>query len=170
MNVMSGLRGNKVGAAIEQLHRAENELARELLRLSDRHKADHEVFYGARDLARWSQEHLRRLATVGRDHQVDLDPEPVDQLDLISLVRQKGSELMGRQQAPGLLLLHDLRKVHVRTAGVSLDWEVLAQTAQAIKDQDLLSVASECHPQTLRQLRWSNALVKQLSPQVMAGH
>jgi hypothetical protein len=170
MSVMSDWSGNKVGAAIKELHRAENELARELLRLSDRHKADHEVFYGARDLARWSQEHVRRLATAGRDHEVDLDPEPAGPVDLISLVRQKGSELMGRQQAPGLLLLHDLRKVHIQTAGVSLDWEMLAQTAQAIKDQGLLAVASECHPQTLRQLRWSNALVKQLSPQVLASH
>jgi hypothetical protein len=170
MSVVSGLSGNKVGAAIKQLHRAENDLARELLGVSDRHKADHEVYYGARDLARWSQEHVRRLATVGRDHEVDLDPEPAGTVDLISVVRQKGSELMGRQQAPGLLLLHDLRKVHVQTAGVSLDWEVLAQTAQVIKSQDLLTAASECHPQTLRQLRWSNALIKQLSPQVMASH
>jgi len=166
---MSGLGDNKVGAAIKELHRAENDLARDLLRLSDRHKADHEVFHGARDLARWSQEHVRRLATAGRDHEVDLDPEPAAGVDLISLVRQKGSELMGRQQAPGLLLLLDLRKLHIQTAGVSLDWEVLAQTAQAIKNQDLLTIASQCHPQTLRQLRWSNALVKQLSPQVMAS-
>jgi hypothetical protein len=170
VSVMGGLSDNKVGAAIKHLHRAENELARELLSLSERHKADHEVFYGARDLARWSQEHVRRLAQVGNDHDVELDPEPAGQVDIISLVRQKGSELIGRQQAPGILLLHDLRKVHIQTAGVSLDWEVLAQTAQATKNQDLLTVASECHPQTLRQLRWSNALVKQLSPQVMASH
>jgi hypothetical protein len=169
VSIMTGQSGNKVGAAIKELHRAENELARELLRLSDRHKADHEVFYGARDLARWSQEHVRRLAAAGRDHEVDLDPEPSGHADLTSMVRQKGSELMGRRQAPGLLLLDDLRKIHTRTAGVSLDWEVLAQTAQAIKSQDLLTTASECHPQTLRQLRWSNALVKQLAPQALAS-
>jgi hypothetical protein len=75
VSVVGGLSGNKVGAAIKHLHRSENELARELLSLSERHKADHEVFYGARDLARWSQEHVRRLAQVGSDHDVELEPD-----------------------------------------------------------------------------------------------
>jgi hypothetical protein len=43
---------NKVGSAIEELHRAENDLAAELLQASDRHKVDHDIFYLGRDLAR----------------------------------------------------------------------------------------------------------------------
>ena len=161
--------GSKIGSAIEELHRAENNLAAKFFKLSDRHKADHEIYYGARDLAHWSQEHVRRLARLGGDHGVQLNPEPENESDILALLRQKGSELMGRREAPGLLLLRDLRELHRETAGVSLDWEVLAQTAQALKDPAALTVASQCHPQTLRQLRWSNAMVKQLSPQVMAS-
>ncbi len=52
-------------------------------------------------------------------------------------------------------------------AGVSLDWEILAQTAQAMKDSELLATAKRCHPQTLRQLRWANAKLKESSAQVM---
>lgn len=161
------LHGNKVGAAIAELHRAEDDLAGALLNLADQQKVDHEVFHVARDIAGWSQEHVRRLAEVGADYGVELDPAPQQGSGVLSRVRQKGSELTGRFHEPTLLLLADLRHVHRMAAGVSLDWEVLAQTAQALKDRGLLAVAEECHPQTLRQLRWSNAKVKETSAQVM---
>lgn len=158
---------SKVGMAIRELHRAENDLAGELLQVSDRHKADHEIFYLGRDLARWSQQHVRELARVGQDYGVDLDPEPEEDTKLVAKVRQKGSELLGRHHDPALLLLADLRRIHRMAAGVSLDWEILAQTAQALKDTELLGVAKDCHPRTLRQLRWANAQLKVQSAQAM---
>ncbi|MFP5253786.1 MAG: hypothetical protein ACLGH4_08310 [Actinomycetes bacterium] len=159
----------KVGLAIQELHRSENELAARLLHLSDRHKADHEVFYVARDLARWSQEHVRELARVGQDYGVDLDPEAGDDVTVLAKIRQKGSELIGRHHEPALLLLADLRSVHKLAVGVSLDWEVLAQTAQALKDRELLAVSKDCHPETLRQMRWADAQVKVQSAQAMVS-
>jgi hypothetical protein len=66
-----------------------------------------------------------------------------------------------------LLLLKDLRDIHRTAAGVSLDWEILAQTAQALKDDELLDLSRQCHPQTLRQLRWANASLKTNAAQIM---
>src|SRR4051812_12950684 len=164
---LRSLHRNKVGAAIEELYRSENDLARELLSLSDQQKVDQEVFYVARDIARWSQEHVRRLAEVGHDYGLDLDPAPEGEPSLMARMKQKGAELTGRFHEPGLLLLAGLRHIHRSAAGVSLDWEVLAQTAQAMKDEKLLALAQGCHPQTLRQLRWANAKVKEASAQIM---
>jgi hypothetical protein len=164
---LRSLHGNKVGAAIEELHRSENDLAGALLNLSDQQKADHEIFYVARDIAAWSQEHVRRLAEVGRDYGLELDPDPEDEATLLARLKQKGAELTGRFHEPTLLLLADLRHIHRTAAGVSLDWEVLAQTAQAMKDTELLSTTQECHPQTLRQMRWANAKVKETAAQIM---
>jgi hypothetical protein len=158
---------NKVGLAIEELHRAENDLAAELLQASDRHKADHDIFYLGRDLARWSQQHVQKLAEHGRNYGVYLDADPADDPSLMAAVRQKGAELLGRHHDPALLLLKDLREIHRKAAGVSLDWEILAQTAQALKDTELLALAQACHPQTLRQLRWANASVKTNAAQIM---
>jgi hypothetical protein len=170
MNLVTTLRslhGNKVGAAIEELHRAEDDLAGALLDVSDQQKANHEVHHVARDIAAWSQEHVRRLAEAGRSYGLDLDPEPDDEPSLVARVKQKGAELTGRRHESGLLLIAGLRHVHRMAAGVSLDWEVLAQTAQAMQDEELLALAQDCHPQTLRQLRWANAMVKETSAQVM---
>lgn len=167
LRTLRSLHGNKVAAAIEELHRAENDLAGALLNLSDQQKVDHEIFYVARDIARWSQEHVRRLAEVGRDYDLDLDPEPEDESSLVARLKQKGAELTGRFHEPTLILLTDLRHIHKMAAGVSLDWEVLAQTAQAMQDRELLSTTQECHPETLRQLRWANAKVKETAAQIM---
>jgi hypothetical protein len=159
---------DKVGMAIRELRRAEADLAAQLLRMSDRHKADHEIFHVARDIARWSQEHVRELARVGKDYGLELDPEPAGD-SALATVRQKGSELLGRHHDPALLLLADLREVHRTAAGVSLDWEILAQTAQALKDRELLAVSQDCHPETLRQMRWANAQLKVQSAQTMVS-
>jgi hypothetical protein len=160
------LHGNKVRAAIEELHRAETELVQALLDISDRHEVDHEIFYVARDIARWSQQHVSRLSEVGRDYSLHLDPEPDSGSRLLARMKQKGAELTGRHHAPTLLLA-DLRHLHRTAAGVSLDWEVLAQAAQSLKDAELLSVAQQCHPETLRQMRWANAKVKETAVQIM---
>ena len=157
----------KIGLALHELHRSENELAEKLLHVSERHKADHEIFYVARDIARWSQEHVRSLARIGADHGLDLDPEPATDGAVLAAVRQKGDELLGRHHEASLMLLRDLRTVHRMAAGTSLDWEVLAQTAQALRDTELLRLAEECHPQTLRQMRWANAKLKETAAQVM---
>lgn len=158
---------SKVPMALEELHRAESHMAAELLRISDRHKADHEVHHVARDIARWSQEHVRELAEVAHDYGLDLDPEAPEDRTLLAKVRQKGDELLGRHHEASLLLIADLRQIHKDAAGVSLDWEVLAQTAQALKDAELLEVTKKCHPETLRQMRWANAKIKESAAQVM---
>ncbi len=158
-----------IALAIEELHRSENDLAVELLQVAARHETEHGVFHLACDLAAWSQRHVSELAEAGRDFGLDLDPEPKAPSGIATAVREKGAELLGRRPEPALLLLADLRRVHRMAAGTSLDWEVLAQTAQAIQAKELLALTKRCHPETLRQLRWSNATVKELAAQALTS-
>lgn len=159
----------KLDLAIEELHRSEHHLARVLLAVSDRHAADHEVFHVARDIARWSQRHVRELAHIGRDHGLGLDPEPPQDPGLLERVRQSASDLFGRRSEPGLLLLADLRHVHREAAGVSLDWELLAQAAQGSRQRELFDLARRCHPDTLRQMKWANAKLKESATQALVS-
>ena len=160
---------SKLPLVLRELHRSETTLARDLLALADRHRVDHEIFHVARDIAGWSQIHVRRIAEVGRDHGVRLNPQPRWGLPGAGALAQRVSTSLGRRPETGLLLLADLRRVHRKAAGVSLDWELLAQTAQAMKKRDLLELAQACHPQTLRTMRWANAHLKVVSPQVIAS-
>ncbi|GAA2202164.1 hypothetical protein [Sinomonas flava] len=158
----------KIGLALEELHRSEAELARELLKVSERHKVDHEIYHLGLDLARWSQQHVRDIAEIAKDYGHDrLDPEAGTKHGPVDAVREKGSELIGRMGSPALLLLRDLREVYIKAAGVSVDWELLAQAAQGIKHRDLLGLAERCHPETLRQMRWANGKLKESATQIL---
>ncbi|MGW5573995.1 hypothetical protein ACWEVD_22605 [Nocardia thailandica] len=152
-----------VALVIRDLHGAENDLATLLLDVADRHRADHEIHHLARDLAGWSHDHVQALAGAGRAYGLELAP-----------VRRPGRAVAdeldgGPHRSPGLLLLHDLREIHCAAAGVSIDWEILAQAAQALRDDELLGVVTRCHPRTLRQMRWADAQVKANAAQIVVA-
>lgn len=157
----------KIGLALEELHRSENDLAHELLQVSERHKVDHEIYHLGRDLARWSQHHVQKIARIAGNYGLHLDLEPEDESGLAERLREKGAELIGRRGDPALLLLRDLREIYMKASGVSVDWELLAQAAQGIKHADLLDVTKQCHPDTLRQMRWANAKLKESATQIL---
>lgn len=159
----------KIGLVLHELHRSENDLAQKLLHVSERHKVDHEIYHLGRDLARWSQRHVTEIAEIGKNYGQDLDPEPESESGLLEKVREKGSELVGRRSHAALLMLIDLREVYMMASGVSSDWEMLAQAAQGIKHHDLLDVTQRCHPETLRQVRWANGMLKVNSTQILVS-
>ncbi len=159
---------DKLAATIAQVHRSERDLGLMLLRAGERHRADHEMFHLCRDLAGWSRDHQRRLARIGAARGLRMKDDLPQRLRLLQWLRLRTGTVAGRRQATALLLLRDLRAIHLRAAAASVDWELLAQAAQAKKDQELLTLATECHPQTLRQLRWANARLKESAPQAIA--
>ncbi|MGW2676059.1 hypothetical protein [Streptomyces sp. NPDC001436] len=159
-----------VTLTLRALHHGERELAHDLAAVAERHRTDHEVFHVARDLARWSDEHGRRLAETGRHYGLDLDePAGSPASGLMSALREKTAEALGHRPEAGLLLLRDLRALHLAAVGNSLYWEMLAQVAQATRDARLLDLASACHPRTLRQMRWTDTMIKNLSPQLLSS-
>jgi hypothetical protein len=159
----------KIDLALEELHRSENDLAGRLLAVSDRHKADHELFHMARDLAVWSQDHVRKIAAIGGTYGLELDPEPEGDPTLLQKMRQEIGERLGRRSAPALMLLRDLRSIYMDAHGVSVDWELIAQGAQGLRDRELLELASDCHPDALRQAKWANAQLKERATQILVS-
>jgi hypothetical protein len=161
---------NGIALVLRALHHGEKQLAKELVTVAERHRTDHEVHHVATDLAAWSREHVQRVADTGHAYGLNLgEASEAPSPGFISALREKAAEAMGHRPEPGLLLLRDLRDLHLDAAQNSLYWEMLAQAAQATKDEKLLELASACHPQTLRQLRWTNTMIKILSPQVLSS-
>jgi hypothetical protein len=156
----------KLKLAIRELHRSERKLAHQLNVVAARHHSDQDVCHLAHDMAGWSQNHVTQLAQHGRHYGLRLSADPRTGA-ITGLLQSRMSGLLRHRPEPALMLLADLRRVHRLAAGVSLDWELLAQGAQAAKNSELLSLTSRCHPETLRQMRWANAMLKELSPQVM---
>lgn len=82
---------------------------------------------------------------------------------------EKTSEALGRRPEPALLLLRDLRELHLCAVGNNVYWEMLAQAAQALRDSELLALTKACRPQTVRQMKWTETLIKELSPQALTS-
>ncbi|MFG3155701.1 hypothetical protein ACGF7W_27085 [Streptomyces sp. NPDC048219] len=161
---------NGITLTLRTLHRGERRLAHDLTAVAERHRTEHEVHHVATDLARWSHEHVRRLAETAGHHGLDLGGPPDDASGgVFASLREKAAEAVAHRPEPGLLLLRDLRELHLGATENSLHWEMLAQAAQASKDGGLLHLASACHPQTLRQMRWTNTMIKNLSPQLLTS-
>jgi len=158
---------NGVALTLRALHHGEEHLADRLTTMAERHRTEHEVHHVATDLARWSREHAERLAETARERDADLAPAPDP--DLAPDPDDPPARPTERRPEPGVLLLRDLRELHLAATENSLLWEMLAQVAQATDDDELLTLASACHPRTLRQMRWTNSMIKTLSPQILSS-
>ena len=159
-----------IDSTLSALHDDERDLELDLLAAAERHRAEHEFHHVATDVARWSREHATRLAALGRHRGLDLSgPRDHPSPGALAALREKASQALGRRPETGLVLLHDLRDLHLAAVGNSLHWEMLAQAAQATRDGRLLELVSACHPQTLRQMRWTNTMIKVLSPQLLVS-
>ena len=159
----------KLGLAIAEVRDAEQALARKLNVLGERHKADHDVYHLTETLQRIAHANLERLAPHAARYDVDVDAAEEHGSGLVDKVREKGSELVGGRPEPGLLLLRDLRTLHLLYAEASIDWVILGQGAQAARDEELLDAVSECHTQTLRGMKWTVTRLKTASPQVLTS-
>jgi hypothetical protein len=158
----------KIGLAIRQVGDAEASLVEELARIGERHRADHDVFHLGQALTRLHRANLAALAPFGERYGADVD-EHVLGGGLFARAREKASELAGRRPETGLLLVRDLRRLHLLYAEASIDWVLLGQGAQAVRDPELLSAVAECHAQTLRGMRWTVTRLKTAAPQVLAS-
>jgi hypothetical protein len=160
----------KLGLAMRDVRDAETRLGEELNTLGERHKIDHDVFHLTQTLQRIVHANLERLAPHGERYDVGVNPDDVQEehgSGLLERAREKTSELVGRRPQSGLLLVRDLRKLHLLYAEASINYVILGQGAQAARDRELLDACSQCHAQTLRGMKWTVTRIKTASPQVL---
>ncbi|WP_328862965.1 hypothetical protein [Streptomyces sp. NBC_00306] len=161
---------NGIALILRVLRDGETELAEGLLATGQRHRAEHEIFHVSTDLAQWSREHAQRIAeAIEREDHARPEEASGPHSDLVPRSQNREPRPERACSQPALLLLRDLRDLHLGASANSLYWEMLAQAAQARTDTRLLSLVSACHPQTVRQMRWTNTMIKSLAPQLLTN-
>ncbi|MFJ7905189.1 hypothetical protein ACIQ6V_32685 [Streptomyces sp. NPDC096198] len=161
---------NGIKILVHTLHQGEQNLAEEFTAFAKHYRAEHEIHFVATDLAAWSHEHAQRLVRAAADCSLDLTPLPDAVWDSFPATRPERMPEQARHlPGSGLLLLRDLCDLHLAATCNSLHWEMLAQAAQASRKAPMLTLVSHCHPQTLRQMRWTNIMIKNLSPQAVTS-
>jgi hypothetical protein len=157
----------RIGTVLIDLYHDENELGRTLLRIADKHRADHEVYYVGRDLAQWCSRHVREIAAIAGEFGQDLDPSPAGSPSAVDQARRWVSERTGRSSEMELVMVRDLKEIYLLASSVLTDWEMIGQAAQAIVHDDLLDLATRCQAETKRQANWANSKIKESSTQAL---
>ena len=156
-------------AVVHEVHEGEVELEQELHVVADRHRTDHEVRHVAVDLARWSLRNREALAPVLARWDAAPDTHAHAGSPVVHALRERTAELMGRRDEPGLLLLRDLRRLHLMAEGNAVLWTLLSQAAKATQDTELLQLVTPCLDRSSRQAVWCTSTLKVLGPQVLSA-
>ena len=159
----------KIDRAIQDVQDAEAQLAKRHRVTGERHAVEHDLYHLGHTLARQCAEHLTQLAPVARKYGVQAEDHSVaESPGLLAAARHKASEVLGRTEATGLLLLRDLRDLYLCAQEAEIAWTILIQAAKAGRDSELLGIASSCQPQTETCAKWLRTRIKETSPQVLA--
>jgi hypothetical protein len=160
----------KVGVAIERLQAAELDLADDFRKVGERHAVEHDVYHLAHTLAMQCEAHVERLRAFAGRYEAPRDHEAVGGSSgagsILETARRRLSELVGRQPT-GVVLLNDLRHLFVEAQDVGVLWVIVAQAAQALRDEELLIVCTECHAESIVQMHWLLTRIKTAAPQAL---
>ena len=160
---------NKIGLALRELYRAEEELADEYVKVGERLAAEHDIWYERKRFAEQCHLHADAIRPVADRYEEQLPPADDSEVGetTTAALRHKLSELLGRRPESGLLLLRSLRQLYLQAQEVSFHWLVAGQLAQATRDQELLKLVDELHRETLTQIKWLKTQAKVASPQAL---
>jgi len=167
LGITTSLRG-----ALGEAHGAVEDLASAVRKLGERHAADHDVRHMSRTLGLKLDEATHTLVVqsdrLGRPLD-DVEPDAERSGGPLAAIHEKASEVLGYRPPTGALLLADLRRFLAQASDASVACVILAQGAQAAKDQELLGAVTAAHETVLRSHRWALTRLKTTAPQVLTG-
>lgn len=142
------------------VHRSEATLA-ESLRVVGKGHADHpDVLFTCQALARMSIDHADRLGPVV-DRYGEEDDGSVREPERLHAAG------VGEVRSGPVGLLRDLQDLHMLATLVQTTWTVIEQGAQGLRDEELLSLATDAMADSKRQLSWFLTRMKAAAPQAL---
>jgi hypothetical protein len=161
----------KLGQYIEKLHDALTDLAGEYRKIGERHAVEHDLYHLCHTLAKQCEGQAASLAPHAARHAGDV-PDDVDEgprESLLAGLRRATAALTTRSPMTGLLLLRDLRQLHLAIEEAAMLWLVVGQGAAAARDGELLVLVEHAREETTHQLMWVTTRIKETAPQVLAA-
>lgn len=162
---------NKIAIAFSQTRTAEAALADAWLRVGERQSADHEWFHNANRFNVQCKEHIEELARFAPRYGTHMEEKDDTEFfhGMMGKLRHKVSELVGRRPESGILLMRDQRLIFTLGYATGFHWMVMGQIAQAMRDDELLTMVDHNHKDILTQIKWVKSEIKAASPQVFCS-
>ncbi|MEU8804534.1 hypothetical protein [Spirillospora sp. NPDC048819] len=158
----------KVDKAIDDVQKAEADLAKELRRLGERHAVEQDLYHLGLTLAKQCADHVERLAPFAERYGTS-QPKVDDSPGLLDTLRHASARMVGRSEIVGVLLLRDLRNLYLGAQEAEIAWVILAQAAQAARDRDLLDLTATCQEAAETRGKWLRTRIKVTAPQVLVS-
>lgn len=146
-----------IGLYLMMARDSETELNEAFVTVADHHQQEPDLEEICRLLASWSQQKAasteRFINKYGGKH--DRGAEKLY------------SELFQGPRRGGLALLRDLHDLWILATEAQICWTLLAQGAQALRDNDLVDTCVQNKQQSARQINWLETRSKQAAPQTL---
>jgi hypothetical protein len=142
-------------------HRSERTLAESLRTVGQGHAQHPDVLFTCEALARMSDQHVAQLGPIAERYGEASRGDDIEEPE-----RLHADGLADVRSGP-VGLLRDLQDLHLLATLVQTTWTVIAQAAQGLRDEDLLTVAQRSVGETGRQLSWFTTRMKAAAPQAL---
>ena len=136
----------RIGPLLAHLRELEAGYADALRAAAERHRDDHDVFHQCQTFATTVDKRLQKLEPVGQRY----GGEPEWQ----SAVESESADL-----------LEDLRALYLRAQEVAITWVMASQAAKGARDQELLTLSTECQTEVETHAKWLTTRIKTGAPQ-----
>ncbi|MFC5746180.1 hypothetical protein [Actinomadura rugatobispora] len=167
---MTGI-GN-LGALLEELYEAENDLAAEYREVARRTVDEPDIHHMCGTLAGQCDDHSAAVRAIAEQYHLKLangDPGPRAAARVCRVAVEAAADGHGHGHIPatGARLLGYLRELFLAVERVDLHWIVAGQVAQALRDPEFLARVTALHKQTLTQAKWLKTAIRETAPQVI---
>lgn len=162
----------QVRLVLLDLWEGERRLAEELTELAGRTDGGHGLAGAAAELAEVSRGHAGWIARLTEP------PPPIPArihqrrppgLGLGPVRVQRPEPSPGRSRDPGLVLLHELRRLYLMTGDNLLLWDTLCCVAPVTGLRVLLDLTAVCRPGTVAQLTWARTALRERAATALTG-
>jgi Lon protease-like protein len=138
----------KLGPLLAHLRELEFHAATELRAAAERHRADQDVFHQCHTFAVSADKRAQRLEPLtGRSE---------GQPEWTTAVTDGSDDL-----------LEELRALYLRAEELAITWTMAVQAAKALRDEELLMLATECQSEPEADAKWFTTRIKTGAPQAL---
>jgi hypothetical protein len=132
---------------LTHLHELETGLGAELRAAADRQRGEHDVYHQCQTFALAADKRAQKLHSRAGAHS-----------EWTASLREGGGDL-----------LEELRLLYLRTQEVAITWTMAAQGAKALRDSDLIQLATECQSESETEAKWFTTRIKTAAPQSLTA-
>jgi hypothetical protein len=138
----------RIGPLLSHLRELEAGLAAELRAAAERHGDDHDVYHQCHTFAVTAEKRLQKLEPLAQRYG--------GQAAWTTAVGQGSDDL-----------LEDLRTLDLRAQESAITWVMASQAAKAVRDEELLALATAGQSETEGQAKWFMTRIKTGAPQAL---